>query len=289
MNNKKRISTAVIDGRKIANELKKRMKERVKKLNKRGVVPKLGMILVGKDPASEIYVKMKQKVGREVGIETELHTFPKNFEEKRLVDFIRRLNKRKDVHAIIVQLPLPPHIDEYLVLNAISPEKDADGMCSTNMGNLLLNREFLVPCTPKGIIRMLEHGGIDFVGKAVVIIGRSILFGKPLALMLMNRHSTVTVCHSKTKNLKELTKQADILVVGVGKPKFVTKDMVKTGAVVIDVGINHVGDKICGDVDFENMNGVVSSITPVPGGVGPMTVAMVLENTLIAAETQCLL
>jgi len=274
----------IIDGKKLANEIKQDLKKRVEDLKKKGIIPKLAIILVGEDPSSKIYINMKMISGKEVGIETELHKFPENFEEKELIELIQELNRDEKVHAILVQLPLPKHINENRVIEAISPEKDVDGLTSINMFRLLFKDEFLVPCTPKGVIKMLDYHKIDLVGKNAVVVGRSKIVGKPIALMLLNRNATVTVCHSKTKDLKEHTKNADVLVVAVGKPKLITKDMVKEGAVVIDVGINRVEGKLCGDVDFENVKDVVSYITPVPGGVGPMTVAMVLENTLIAAE-----
>ena len=274
----------IIDGKKLANEIKQDLKKRVEDLKKKGIIPKLAIILVGEDPSSKIYINMKMISGKEVGIETELHKFPENFEEKELIELIQELNRDEKVHAILVQLPLPKHINENRVIEAISPEKDVDGLTSINMFRLLFKDEFLVPCTPKGVIKMLDYHKIDLVGKNAVVVGRSKIVGKPIALMLLNRNATVTVCHSKTKDLKEHTKNADVLVVAVGKPKLIIKDMVKEGAVVIDVGINRVEGKLCGDVDFENVKDVVSYITPVPGGVGPMTVAMVLENTLIAAE-----
>ena len=274
----------IIDGRKIANEIKQDLKKRVEELKKKGIIPKLAIILVGEDPASKIYINMKMISGGEVGIQTELHKFPENFKEEELIKLVQKLNKNKEIHGILVQLPLPKHINENRVIDTIFPEKDVDGLTSINMSRLLNNEEFLVPCTPKGVIKMLEYHEIDLVGKNAVVVGRSRIVGKPMKLMLLNRNATVTICHSKTKDLKEHTKKADILVVAVGKPKLITKNMVKEGVVVVDVGINRVEGKVCGDVDFENVKDVASYITPVPGGVGPITVTMVLKNTLIAAE-----
>ena len=276
----------IIDGKKLANEIKQSLRKRVENLKKKSIIPKLAIILVGEDPASKIYINMKMVSGEEVGIKTELHKFPENFKEKELIKLIKELNKNKKIHAILVQLPLPKHINENRVIETISPEKDVDGLTSINMSRLLNNEEFLVPCTPKGIIKMLDYHKIDLIAKNAVVVGRSRIVGKPMALMLLNRNATVTVCHSRTKYLKEHTKKSDLLVVAVGKPKLITKDMVKEGVVVVDVGINRVEGKVCGDVDFENVKDVASYITPVPGGVGPMTVAMVLENTIIAAESQ---
>jgi len=274
----------IIDGKKLASEIKQGLIKRVEDLKKKGITPKLAIILVGNDPASKIYISMKMISGDEVGIQTELHKFPENFKEKELIKIIQKLNKDKKVHGILVQLPLPKHIYDNRVIETISPAKDVDGLTSINTSRLLNNSEFLVPCTPNGVIKMLDYHKIGLTGKNAVVVGRSRIVGKPMALMLLNRNATVTVCHSKTKDLKKHTKEADILVVAVGKPKLITKDVIKEGAVVIDVGINRIEGKLCGDVDFENVKDKASYITPVPGGVGPMTVAMVLENTIIAAE-----
>jgi len=276
----------IIDGRKLANESKTELKERVEKLKAKGIIPNLVIILIGEDPASKIYVREKRKLADEIGIKTELHKFPVMIKENELIEFIRKLNKDNKIHGILVQLPLPEHINQINILNEVSPEKDVDGLSRKNMGDLLLGKEFLVPATPKGIIRMLEYYNIEIAGKNVVVVGKGRIAGMPTSIMMMNRDATVTVCHIMTKNLKEKTKLADILVVAVGKANLITKDMVKEGAVVIDVGINRVEGKVRGDVDFENVKDVASYITPVPGGVGPMTVAMVLENTIIAAENQ---
>lgn len=274
----------IIDGKKIAEEILEGLKSRVRRLNEKGIKPKLGIIMVGERPDSKIYVRNKRKAGTEVGIETELYDFPENTEETELIDTIKKLNDDKDIHGILVQLPLPDHIDEEKVLSTISPDKDVDGLTPFNVGNLSIGNEFLAPCTPKGIIRMLEKMKIPIEGKNAVIVNNSNVVGKPLALMLTNRFATVTICHVKTKNLEEHTKDADILITATGVPDLIRKDMVKKGAVVIDAGINYTEGKIRGDVDFDEVKDKVSYITPVPGGVGPMTVAMVLENTLILAE-----
>ena len=274
----------IIDGKKMADGILEGLKSRVQKLKKRGIKPRLGIVMIGERLDSKIYVSNKRKAGNQVGIETKLYDFPEDMEEKELIDFIKKLNDDKDVHGILVQLPLPGHINEEKVLSVISPEKDVDGLTSFNVGNLSLGNEFLAPCTPKGIIRMLERMNIPVEGKNVVIVNNSNVVGKPLALMLINRFATVTVCHVKTKNLKEHTKDADILITATGVTKLIKKDMVKEGAVVIDAGISHIKEKVQGDVDFNEVKDKVSYITPVPGGVGPMTVVMALENTLIAAE-----
>jgi methylenetetrahydrofolate dehydrogenase (NADP+)/methenyltetrahydrofolate cyclohydrolase len=278
--------TVIIDGRKMAQGAKVELKQRVEKLKTKGIIPNLAIILVGEDLASKIYIRVKMKMADEIGVKTELHKFPETVKESELIEFIQKLNKDEKVHGILVQLPLPNHINEINVLDDVSPRKDVDGLNRKNMGDLFLGREFLVPATPKGIIRMLEYHNIHIKGKEAVVVGKGKIAGKPTAMMLMNRYATVTICHRETSNLNEKTKRADILVVAVGKANLITKDMVKEGAVVIDVGINRIDGKVCGDVDFENVKNVASYITPVPGGVGPMTVAMVLENTVIAAENQ---
>jgi methylenetetrahydrofolate dehydrogenase (NADP+)/methenyltetrahydrofolate cyclohydrolase len=274
----------IIDGREIAKEIREELKERVEKLRDRGIVPTLAIIMVGEREDCKIYVKNKRKACEEAGIKTKLYELPENVEQKELIELITRLNEDKTVHGIIVEMPLPGHVDADLVLRTISPSKDVDGLNPVNAGNLSIGNEFLVPCTPKGIIRLLEKINVPVEGKDVVIVNNSNVVGKPLALMLTNRFATVTICHVKTKDLKDHTKRADILITAVGKPNLIKEGMVKEGAIVIDVGISQVGNEIRGDVDFENVKEKASYITPVPGGVGPMTVAMVLENTIIAAE-----
>lgn len=278
------MSADIIDGEKLAEKTMAGIKKRVDKLKSKGITPKLDIILVGEDPASQVYVMKKLKASKEMGMACELHRFPGKVSTDELTDLIKVLNSDQEVHGILVQLPLPPDLDEREVLDSIHPEKDVDGLTSYNMGKLLTGDAPFEPCTPKGIIKMLEHGNIEVKGKNVVVVGRSNIVGKPLSQMLMKKNGTVTVCHSKTNKLKEHTTKADIIVVAVGKPKFVTADMVKKDAVVIDVGTNRTGDEVLGDVDFGQVKKKASLITPVPGGVGPMTVAMVLENTVISAE-----
>jgi len=279
--------TAIIDGKKLAEEIKKEVKKEVEdfeKIYKRK--PLLATILVGNDPASEIYVNLKDKACKDVGINSKIYRFSDSITEKELVEEIFRLNNDENVNGILVQMPLPPHIKPERIMFAINPEKDVDGFNPVNAGKLMNKEETLAPCTPKGIIYMLEKYNIPVEGKDVTIINHSPVVGKPLCLMLLSRNATVTVCHVYTKNLKEKTVNADILISAVGKPKLITEDMVKENAVVIDVGISRIDKKIFGDVDFENVKDKASFITPVPGGVGPMTVAMLLKNTANAFKIQ---
>jgi len=274
----------IIDGKKIAQEIKEELKVRAQKLKDRKIIPTLAIVMIGQRPDSKIFTRNKQKACGDVGMNSSLYEYPENMKEERLIKLIQKLNKDKTIHGIIVQLPLPKHIDVNKVLNTISPDKDVDGLNPVNVGNLLVGNEFIAPCTPKGVIRMLEKMKIPVVGKEVVIVNNSNVVGKPLAMMLTNRFATVTICHVKTKYMSKHTKKAEILITAVGKPNFIKKEMVKKKAVVIDVGISYHEGKVCGDVDFENVKDVASYITPVPGGVGPMTVAMVLENTLVLAK-----
>ncbi len=276
--------SVVIDGKKMAKEIIEGLKSRVEKLKKKKIIPTLAIVLLGDNPASKVYIRNKQRACEEIGLHSALYEFPEGMKEEKLIKLIKKLNKDKKIHGIIVQLPLPKYIDEKKILSTISPEKDVDGLHPFNIGNLLLGNEFIAPCTPKGIIRMLERMKIKIEKKNVVIVNNSNVVGKPLATMLTNRFATVTLCHVKTKYLREHTKKADILITATGVPKLIKKGMVKEKAVVIDGGIKYVQDKIFGDVDFDVIKDIASYITPVPGGVGPMTVAMVLENTLILAE-----
>jgi len=278
----------IIDGNALSSELKEKIKKEISGLKRYGV-PGLATILVGENPASKIYVNLKHKSCEEVGINSVLKKFPENTKEEDVVKCIKELNEDKNIHGILVQLPLPKHINEKRIMNLIKPEKDVDGFHPVNMGNLMIGNEGLVPCTPKGIIYMLSANNIELKGKDVVIVNHSNVVGKPLAAMFLNRNSTVTVCHVYTKNLTEYTIKADILVVGVGIPNFIKEDMVKENAIVIDVGINRVEGKTVGDVDFEKVKNKASLITPVPGGVGPMTIAMLLTNTLTAFKNLCCL
>lgn len=281
--------TIIIDGKKMASEIRKEIAKEVEEFKgKNSFAPKLVVVLVGKDPASELYVKMKAKACEEVGIESQIYNLSEETKEEELLKLVRDLNQDKSVHGILVQFPLPKQIDAKKIVCEINPSKDVDGFHPVNIGRLYegLAGEHLLPCTPKGIMKMLERMKINLEGKEAVVVGRSIIVGRPVASMLLNRNATVTVCHSKTKNLGEITRKADILVSAVGKERIITRNMVKEGAVVIDCGTSRKGGKSIGDVDFENVKDITSYITPVPGGVGPMTVAMLLENTLEAAKAQ---
>ena len=256
-------------------------------LKEKGIEPCLAVIIVGSDPASRVYVNNKKKACERVGIKSLEYALPEETTTEELLDLIKKLNSDDSVNGILCQLPVPKQIDKQAVLDTISPEKDVDCFHPVNVGKLSLGRAELLPCTPAGVIRMLDVAGVEIEGKRAVVIGRSDIVGKPMGTMLMERNATVTVCHSKTKDLASITKQADILVATVGREKFVTADMVKEGAVVIDVGINRNGEgKLCGDVDFEDVAPHCSKITPVPGGVGPMTITMLMKNTVTATKNQ---
>lgn len=274
----------IIDGKAISAEIKQELKQRVIAFEELfGFKPGLAVIIVGTDPASRVYVNNKRKACEEIGYNSFVYELPENTSEAELLDLIHQLNVRDDVHGILAQLPLPKHIDEDKVINAISPEKDVDAFHPQNVGKIMLGAPVFLPCTPAGVMELLKRSDIEVAGKECVIVGRSNIVGKPMAMLLLQANGTVTVCHSKTKDLKEVCKRADILVVAIGKPKFITADMVKEGAVVIDVGINRVAGKLCGDVDFDNVKELASAITPVPGGCGPMTIAMLMKNTYEAA------
>lgn len=275
----------IIDGKKISAEVREELKAEVAVLKSKGITPGLAVVLVGENPASQIYVRNKTKACEEVGIKSLQHTLPGDIKEKELLSLIRELNAANDVHGILVQLPLPSHMDSEAVLDLISPSKDVDGFHPYNMGRLMIGNALLQPCTPYGIMRLLDSTGIDASGKNAVIIGRSNIVGKPMAMMLLKRNATVTICHSKTKDLREKVREADILVAAIGRDRFVKGDWIKEGAVVIDVGMNRAPDgKLTGDVDFDAASLKASHITPVPGGVGPMTIAMLLKNTVAAAR-----
>ncbi len=273
----------ILDGKEVAEKVKKEVKMYVETL---GYPIKLAAVLVGDNSASKIYVGRKQKSCAEVGIESQLFHLPSETTQEEILELLGTLNQDSAVTAILVQLPLPKHIDEELVLKTVDPKKDVDGFNPLNLGKLAAGNEFITPATPTGIIRLLHEYTIPVEGKHVVIIGRSAIVGRPMALMMINRHATVSVCHSRTKNLAEITRQADIIVVAAGKQNLLTADMIKEGAVVVDVGINRTVNKIVGDVDFESMKDKAGYITPVPGGVGPMTVATLLHNTLQLARVQ---
>jgi len=274
----------IIDGKKISSGMKEEVRKDVEELKEKDISPGLATILVGENPASQLYVRLKGKACEEAGIHSEKYELPEGASEDEIIGLIKELNSNDSIHGILVQLPLPKYLNSQQIMAEISPAKDVDGFNPVNMGNLLIGNEGLVPCTPKGIIRMLEHEKVELEGKDCVIVNHSPVVGKPLAMLLLNRDATVSVCHVKTRNLGKFTREAEILVVAAGVPKLITAEMVKEGAVVIDVGINKTEDGIVGDVDFEAVKDKVSLITPVPGGVGPMTIAMLLENTILAAK-----
>ena len=271
------MSAELLNGSRLAQRVRSQIRRKLKKLT---FTPGLAVVQVGDDPASTLYIKHKQRDCEKVHFHSEVHRLPADITQATLIEHIETLNARPDIHGMLVQMPLPAHIDKAAVIDSITPRKDADGLNPVNLGNLLINREGVTPCTPTGIIRLIELTGEKIEGKHAVCIGRSPLVGKPVGLMLLNRNATVTYCHSRTADLKAEAQKADILVVAIGKPEFITADMVKPGATVIDVGVNHVNGRAVGDVKFEEVKAVAGFITPVPGGVGPMTRAMLLENTL---------
>ena len=276
----------IIDGKLVSAEIRKNIKAEADNLRASGTIPKLAVILVGNNPASQVYVRNKEKACLETGIEPLQITMDESVTQDALLDKIDELNRDDSVHGILVQLPLPGHISEEKVISKIDQRKDVDAFSLQSIGNIVLGRYSFLPCTPAGIMKLLEYYGVEISGKDCVVIGRSNIVGKPMALLLLNAHGTVTICHSKTKNLQEITKRADILVAAVGKSDFITADMVKDGAVVIDVGINRDSNgKLKGDVDFEEVSKKASLITPVPGGVGPMTITMLMQNTVFAAKS----
>ena len=280
---KDNVAAQVINGQQIAKSIRNHIRLQVKKLDFK---PGLAVIQIGTDSASTVYVNHKKKDCERVGFHSKVTRLPSNTSQEEVIDLVKQLNRSNSIHGILVQMPMPSHINEQMVIDSILPQKDADGLGTVNLGNLLIGREHILPCTPGGILRLIEKTKVKLVGKRVVCVGRSRLVGKPIGLLLLNRHATVTFCHSRTTNLGLETKEADILVVAVGKPKFITEEMVKPGAIVIDVGINRAGDSLIGDIDFKAVSKVASFITPVPGGVGPMTRAILLENTLKLATTQ---
>ena len=278
----------LMDGKLVSEKTRENIKSEVERLkNEFNKTPGLAVIVVGDDPASAVYVRNKHKACLAVGMNSYQIALPATISQDELISKIEELNADPLVDGILVQLPLPTHVSEIVVTRAILPEKDVDAFHSENVGKIMIGKYDFLPCTPAGIVRLLDFYNISVEGKSCVVIGRSNIVGKPMALLLLERNGTVTVCHSKTKNLKEVTKAADIIIVAIGKPRFLTADMVKSGAVIVDVGINRGDDgKLVGDVDFEAVSEVASYITPVPGGVGPMTITMLLENTLTAAKKQ---
>lgn len=277
----------MISGKLVSSEVRKALTAEIQCFkDKTGIAPGLAVILVGNNPASAVYVRNKHKACIEVGINSYEITMPEETTEEELLSKIDELNRDDKVHGILVQLPLPKHISEDRVINSINPAKDVDAFHPVNVGKIVSGKYDFIPCTPAGIMELLHFYNVEISGKECVVIGRSNIVGKPMALLLLAENGTVTVCHSRTKDLRETAKRADILVVAIGKPKFVGADMVKPGAVVIDVGINRMDDgKLCGDVDFDEVEKIASMITPVPGGVGPMTITMLLKNTLTAAKS----
>ncbi|MDR2514709.1 MAG: bifunctional methylenetetrahydrofolate dehydrogenase/methenyltetrahydrofolate cyclohydrolase FolD [Christensenellaceae bacterium] len=279
------MAAQIIDGKAIAAKARKALLPRVEALKAKGIAPNLTVILVGDDPASAVYVRNKERAAKELGFLGGVLRLPAETGQEELLTLIKHLNDDEQVHGILVQLPLPGHILESAVLAAISPQKDVDGFHAVNAGRLMAGRPLFAPCTPKGVMRLLAESGIETRGKNAVVVGRSNIVGKPMAMLLLQADCTVTIAHSKTQNLAALCAGADLLVAAIGRPKFITTEMVKEGAVVIDVGINRVGEKkLVGDVDFDGASKKASFITPVPGGVGAMTIAMLMENTVEAAE-----
>ncbi len=275
----------IIDGKAVSAGVKARIKSETEKLRSEGIIPGLAVIIVGEDPASKIYVASKEKACTDIGFYSEKYALPESVTQDELLNLIKKLNNNDRINGILCQLPLPPHLDEKAVIDAIDPQKDVDAFHPQNVGKIMIGDYDFLPCTPAGVMELLSAYNIEITGKKCVVIGRSNIVGKPMAMLLLHKNGTVTVCHSKTVGLSEICRSADILVAAVGKAKFVTADMVKDGAVVIDVGMNRPeGGKLCGDVDFENVAAKCSYVTPVPGGVGPMTIAMLMQNTLTAAK-----
>lgn len=277
----------IIDGKAIAAAVRADVAAEVAELKKKGIAPGLAVIIVGDDPASRVYVNNKKKACAEAGIYSEEFALPADTTQDELLALVASLNNRSDINGILCQLPLPSHLDDKAVIEAISPAKDVDAFHASNVGRIMIGDYHFLPCTPAGVMELLARSGVEVEGKNCVVIGRSNIVGKPMAMLLLHKNGTVTICHSRTRNLKEICAGADILVAAVGKAKFVTADMVKPGAAVIDVGMNRdENGKLCGDVDYAAVEPIAGYITPVPGGVGPMTIAMLLKNTLMAAKLQ---
>ncbi|MBQ1555496.1 MAG: bifunctional methylenetetrahydrofolate dehydrogenase/methenyltetrahydrofolate cyclohydrolase FolD [Clostridia bacterium] len=277
----------IIDGKAVAARVRAEVAAETAKLKEEGIVPGLAVIIVGDDPASRVYVNNKKKACAEVGFRSEEFALPADTDQSELIALVKCLNDRSDINGILCQLPLPKGLDDKAVIKTISPEKDVDAFHEENVGKIMVGAYNFLPCTPAGVMELIKESGVEVAGKECVVIGRSNIVGKPMAMLLLHQNGTVTICHSKTANLAEVTRRADILVAAVGKAKFVTGDMVKEGAVVIDVGMNRdENGKLCGDVDFASVEPKCAAITPVPGGVGPMTIAMLMKNTLTAAKRQ---
>lgn len=279
------MSAPIINGKQISEDIRGSLREEVQQLVKQGFTPGLAVVLVGEDPASQVYVRNKEKACQDLGYYSEVHRLPAETSQEELLALVDKLNNQANIHGILVQLPLPGHIEEKAVIDAIAVEKDVDGFHPVNVGNLVIGDDSLLPCTPAGVIELIKRTGTSISGKHAVVIGRSNIVGKPVSLLLQRENATVTMCHSRTANMKELTKQADILVVAIGRANFVDASYVKPGAVVIDVGMNRLDNgKLAGDVDYESVREISGPITPVPGGVGPMTITMLMQNTLVAAK-----
>ena len=277
----------IIDGKQISAQIKEELREEAAAYKARGIEAALAVIQVGEDPASSIYVRNKKKACAYVGVRSESYELPRETTQEALLALIEELNGRADIQGILVQLPLPSHIDEDAVIRAIAPEKDVDGFHPESVGRMCIGEQGYLPCTPAGIIRLLKRSGVSIEGKECVVVGRSNIVGKPMALLMLRENATVTITHSRTKDLQEVCRRADILIVAIGKPRFITKEYVKEGAVVIDVGIHRdENNKMCGDVDFADVEPVAGAITPVPGGVGPMTIAMLMNNCLEAIRNR---
>lgn len=275
----------IIDGKQIAKEVRAEIAAECAELKKKGIIPGLAVVIVGTDPASQVYVRNKKKACEEVGFRSEVFELPEETTEEELLALVKKLNEDVNIHGILVQLPLPEHLDDEVIIANIDPKKDVDAFHPSNVGKIMIGNYDFLPCTPAGVMVLLEKSGIDVSGKECVVVGRSNIVGKPQAMLLLHANGTVTICHSRTKDLAEVTRRADILVVAIGKADFITGDMVKDGAVVIDVGMNRKADgKLTGDVDFATVEPKASYITPVPGGVGPMTITMLLRNTLTSAK-----
>lgn len=280
------MSAQVIDGKAISASVREDLRGNITRLKARGITPGLAVVLVGDDPASRVYVNMKKKACSALGMYSEEHLLPPDTSQEELIDTIRALNADPKIHGILVQLPIPDHLDEDEVLEAILPSKDVDGFHPSNVGRLMIGKPTFVPCTPAGIIKLIKSTGVEMRGKDAVVVGRSNIVGKPAAILLLQEHATVAICHSRTRDLAVHCRNADILVVAVGRPEIIRGDMIKPGALVIDVGTNKVDGKLLGDVAFEEAKEIAGFITPVPGGVGPMTIAMLMANTVRAAEME---
>ncbi|MBR1384374.1 MAG: bifunctional methylenetetrahydrofolate dehydrogenase/methenyltetrahydrofolate cyclohydrolase FolD [Ruminococcus sp.] len=277
----------IIDGKAVSSQVKERIRQETAALKEKGIEVGLAVVIVGEDPASKVYVRNKKKACEEVGFNSYEYALPEETTEQELLDLVNKLNADEKVNGILVQLPLPKHLDDKVIINNILPEKDVDAFHPVNVGKIMIGDYSFLPCTPAGVMELIASTGTDVAGKECVVIGRSNIVGKPQAMLLLHKNGTVTICHSKTKNLKEVASRADILVAAVGRAKMITKDYIKEGAVVIDVGMNRdENGKLCGDVDFEDCKDKAGFITPVPGGVGPMTIAMLMQNTLTAAKVK---